>query len=195
MHRAAMADAARCDDTCTALHSPSHPQSPFATSRFFTTRTAPGICQNRLRPSHPPVRGSRFTILDHPRGTAWKCREARFKTPLSTFLFEQDNKAQGNTLGYTVFRQKAAIRRVRSCLGKFTGKRYLFKTGSQVSPTPSFLNILWSTSLSITVQCTWQPRSLGSCSSARRQLSSFSESTESATSTSSVCRRGLRPPR
>ena len=38
-------------------------------------------------------------------------------------------------------------------------------------------------------------RSLGSCSSARRQLSSFSESTESATSTSSVCSRGLRPPR
>ena len=106
MHRAAMADAARCVDTCTALHSPSHPQSPFATSRFFTTRTAPGICQNRLRPSHPPVRGSRFIIPDHPRGTAWECREARFKTPLSTFLFEQDNKAQGNTLGYTVFRRR-----------------------------------------------------------------------------------------
>ena len=47
-----------------------------------------------------------------------------------------------------------AIRREGFCLGKFTGKRYLFKTGSQVRPTPSFLNILWSTSLSITVQCT-----------------------------------------
>ena len=49
---------------------------------------------------------------------------------------------------------KTAIRREGFCLGKFTGKRYLFKTGSQVRPTPSFLNILWSTSLSITVQCT-----------------------------------------
>ena len=61
--------------------------------------------------------------------------------------------------------------------------------------TPNFLKIFWSTSLSMTVQCTWQPRNLGSCSSALRQLSSFSDKTESATSTSSVCKRGLCPPR
>ena len=104
--RAAIADAARCDDTCTALHSPSHPQSPFATSRFFTTQTAPGICQNRLWPSHPPVRGSRFIIPAHPRGIARKCREARFEMHPSPFLSSQDNTAQGDTLGYTVFRQR-----------------------------------------------------------------------------------------
>lgn len=31
---------------------------------------------------------------------------------------------------------------------------FVFLAGSQVSPTPSFLNILWSTSPSITVECT-----------------------------------------
>ena len=29
-----------------------------------------------------------------------------------------------------------------------------FLTGSQVNPIPNFLNIFWSTSLNITVQCT-----------------------------------------
>lgn len=47
-----------------------------------------------------------------------------------------------------------------------------FLAGSQVRPTPSFLNILWSTSPSITVECTWHPSSSGSFSSARRQFSS-----------------------
>ena len=63
---------------------------------------------------------------------------------------------------------------------------YDFLTGSQVSPTPSFLNILWSTSLNITVECTWQPSSLGSCSSAFLHFSSRLLNMESATSTSSV---------
>ena len=95
-----MADAARCDDTCTALHSPSHPQSPFATSRFFTKQTAPGICQNRLWPSHPPVRGSRFIIPDHARKTAWEYREARFEMHPYPFLSSQDNKRVYQNKGF-----------------------------------------------------------------------------------------------
>ena len=61
-----------------------------------------------------------------------------------------------------------------------------FFTGSQVSPIPNFLNILRSTSLNITVECTWHPSSFGSCSSAFRQLSSCMLSMDKATSTSSV---------
>ena len=82
------------------------------------------------------------------------------------------------------------------CIGFFRRSMvccYFFRTGSQVRLTPNFLKIFWSTSLSMTVQWTWQPRNLGSCWSARWQFSSFSERTESATSTSSVCRRGLCP--
>ena len=33
-------------------------------------------------------------------------------------------------------------------------KNHFFATGSQVKPMPNFLNIFWSTSLSITVLCT-----------------------------------------
>ena len=36
-------------------------------------------------------------------------------------------------------------------------KRHFLGWGSVVRPMPSFLNIFWSTSLSITVTCTWQP--------------------------------------
>ena len=144
----------------------------------------PSTC-TRLPVHHSrPPKGNR---LEMPRSPL---RNASLPIPV-----QPGQQSPGQYPGLYCIQTKAAIRRVRSCLGKLTGKRYLFKTGSQVSPTPSFLNILWSTSLSITVQCTWHPRSLVSCSSARRQLSSFSESTESATSTSSVCSRGLRPPR
>ena len=67
------------------------------------------------------------------------------------------------------------------------------RIGSLVSPTPSFLKILRSTSLVITVVCIWQPSSMGRQSRARRQLSSSRLSMDSVTSTSSVCRRGLLP--
>ncbi len=63
---------------------------------------------------------------------------------------------------------------------------YPFFAGSQVRPTPNFLKILRSTSLSITVECTWQPLSFGSCSNAWRQFSSMLLKIERATSTSSV---------
>lgn len=69
----------------------------------------------------------------------------------------------------------------------------LFFAGSQVNPTFSFLNILWSTSPSITVQWASHPLSSGSFSSARRQFSLCVLNTERATSTSSVCSLGLCP--
>ena len=47
-----------------------------------------------------------------------------------------------------------------------------FCAGSQVRLMPSFLNILWSTSPSITVEWAWQPSSSDSVSSARQHLSS-----------------------
>ena len=52
-------------------------------------------------------------------------------------------------------------------------------------------DIFQSTSLSITVECAWQPLSSGRVSKALRQFSSCNESTDSVTSTSSVCRRGF----
>ena len=62
-----------------------------------------------------------------------------------------------------------------------------------VRPLPSFLKIFLSTSLSMTVACTWQPSSCGRQANACSQRSSCSESMESATSTSSVCSRGFFP--
>ena len=70
-----------------------------------------------------------------------------------------------------------------------------FLTGSQVRSTPSFLNILRSTSPSMMVVCACSPARAGSCARARRQFSSWRLRTLSATSTSSVWRRGLWPPR
>jgi len=65
--------------------------------------------------------------------------------------------------------------------------------GSQVRPMPSFLKVFWSTSLSMTVECTWEPARLGSWSMAALQFSSMRDIMEMATSTSSVCRRGFLP--
>ena len=63
---------------------------------------------------------------------------------------------------------------------------HLFKTGSQESPMPNFLNILRSTSLSITVVCTWHPLNDGNCCKALAHLLSVSLNTDRATRTSSV---------
>lgn len=57
---------------------------------------------------------------------------------------------------------------------------------SHVTSHMSFLKVLWSTAGSITVECTWQPRSFGSWARANAACSLVAAVAESAISTSSV---------
>ena len=62
-----------------------------------------------------------------------------------------------------------AVGRCRERCKDVSGIVFHLATGSQVTSMPSFLKMVRSTSLRSTVACTWQPRSKGSVSRARRQ--------------------------
>ena len=95
-------------------------------------------------PSYPPVRGRLYTFFGL-RFT--NCVSAIFHSSLFTLHFSLKKEEEKGNSHSSFFILHSSFRRFF-----IYNISYFFLTGSQESPMPSFLKILRSTSLSITVE-------------------------------------------